>query len=82
MTDYYLIQWLEFAVDGKHRAASLLTLLKLKFCRNREKKGVCANAEDLKYLQTALTQLGAVEVTLELQIQQRAEKLQDYWTFP
>lgn len=48
VTDYYLIQWLEFAVDGKHRAASLLTLLKLKFCRYREIKWDCANAADLK----------------------------------
>lgn len=34
------------------------------------------------YVQRALTQLGAMEVTLELQVQQRAEKLQDDWTFP
>lgn len=82
VTDYYLIQWLEFAVDGKQRAASLLTLPKLKFCTYRKIKWVCKCWRPEAYIQRALTHPGAMEVTLELQIQQGAEKLQDDWTFP
>lgn len=85
VTDHYLIQWLEFAVDGKHRAASQLTPLKLKFCRYREIKWVCANAADLCRESLCTESTGTTRSNgSHTWASDTAEawKLQDDWTFP